>query len=304
MRYRPLGNTGMAVSALQLVLADSGGKRPSDWVQLVYTALESGINSFEIAGRSAGLVDAFGEAIRAVDRNLVFIAWRLGWATSNTGAAVRDFSAEGVARTIEAAIARTGIGYVDAAVLDDPPAGELSVQAMETLKRLKDMGRVRMIGVSGSNDCTDAYISSRNFDLVSTSFSIISGWKERLRLKAAIDRDMAVVGHGYFPDAVLERQAASVVKSKLWSRQSNPLDGVGAYGFLSDTPSWTAEELCLAYAMTEPSLCSVQIAADSISQVEALGAVPDRELPPNVPAQIEMARFSKPAQPEPVARRA
>src|SRR5262249_32604640 len=154
----------------QLVLHDSSSKRPSDWVQMVYTALEAGINSFEIAGRGAGLVDGFGEAIRAVDRNLVFVAWRLGWTTSKGGAPERDLSAEGIARTTEPAIARPGIGYVDAAVLDDPDSDELSAQAMDTLRRLKDMGRIRMIGVSGSNDCTAAYISSRNFDLVSTSF--------------------------------------------------------------------------------------------------------------------------------------
>lgn len=306
MRYRPLGNTGMAVSALQLVLADTSARKPSDWVQLVYAALENGINAFEVAGRGAGLVDGFAEAIQAVDRNLVYISWRLGWTTSKGGAPERDFSAEGLTRTVEAAVSRTGLGYLDAVVLDDPQTDELSPQAMDALRRLKDMGRVRMLGVSGANECTDAYISSRNFDLVATTFSIVSGWKERLRLKAAIDREMAVVGYAYYPEAVRERQAASVIKPKLWGGrdQAGPLAGVGAYRFLDDTPSWEAEEICLAYALTEPSLCTVQIGPASLAHLEAFGQVPDRELPPNVPAQIEMARFSKPAQEERVARRA
>ncbi len=304
MRYRPLGNTGMAVSAVSLVMTDNPARRPSDWVQMVYAAFESGINAFEVAGRHPALIDGFGEAIKAVDRNLVFVAWRLGWGSSPTGAAVRDFSAEGLVGTIEAVVARTGLGYLDAAILDDPPADALSAQALDALKRLKDMGRVRLLGVSGASEATDAYISSRAFDLVATTFSITSGWKERLRLKAAIDRDMAVVGYGHFPEGLRDPKSVAVPKPTLWGRQpASPLTGVGGYAFLHDTPKWTAEEICLAYAMTEPSLCTVQIAADRIDHVEALARVPDRELPPNVPAQIEMARFSPPAQ-EPVARRA
>jgi hypothetical protein len=58
--------------------------------------------------------------------------------------------------------------------------------------------------------------------------------------------------------------------------------------------------------MTEPSLCTVQVAADQIDRVEAMAAVCERELPSGVPAQIEMARFAPQQQAQPVqtARRA
>jgi aryl-alcohol dehydrogenase-like predicted oxidoreductase len=302
MRYRPLGNTGMAVSAVSLTLSDSNARRASDWVQIIYAGLENGINAFYVVGQQSALIDGFSEAMKAIDRNLVFVGWRLGWTVTNSGAVARDFSAEGLTHSVESAVARTGLGYVDAAILDDPKSDELSPKALEALKQLKEAGRIRLLGVSGQSEATDAYISSRAFDLLATTFNIASGWKERLRLKAAIDQDMAVIGYGYQPEQLPDRAQGS--KPSAWGRNAaNPLAGAGTYAFLDETPKWTAEEICLAYAMTEPSLCTVQIAAERVEQVETLAKVPERELPPNVPAQIEMARFSPPAKVE-VARRA
>lgn len=306
MRYRPLGNTGMSVSAMSLVLSDSNAAmREADWISLIYAALESGINAFEVTGASPALVDGLSQALQAIDRRLIFVAWRLGWSPTTSGAPARDFSPEGLARCVESVVARTGLGYIDATVLDDPNTEELSPQALDMLKRLKDMGCIRLLGVTGRDDAMDAYISSGAFDLVATPFSLTSGWKERLRLKAAIDRDMVVLGYDYFPEAIQEPEQAA--RRGAWGRTAaNPLAGMGTYAFLERTSHWSAEEICFAYAMTEPSLCTVQVAADQIDRVEAMAAVCERELPSGVPAQIEMARFAPQPQPEPAqtARRA
>jgi aryl-alcohol dehydrogenase-like predicted oxidoreductase len=302
VRYRPLGNTGMSISAMSLVLSDSTtGMREADWVSLVYAALESGINAFEVTGGDPELVDGFSQALRAIDRRLVFVAWRLGWSPTTSGVPARDFSAEGLAGVVESVVARTGLGYIDATILDDPHSEELSPPALDMLKRLKDTGRIRLLGVTGRDDAMDAYISSGAFDLVATPFSLTSGWKERLRLKAAIERDMVVLGYDYYPQAIREPPP----KGGIWTRTaSNPLAGAGTYAFLERTPHWSGEEICLAYAMTEPSLCTVQVPADRIDRVEAMAAVCERELPSGVPAQIEMARFAPQPQPTQTARRA
>jgi aryl-alcohol dehydrogenase-like predicted oxidoreductase len=297
MRYRPLGNTGMAISAISLSFTDVNARRANDWIALVYAGLECGINAFEVAGCHPFLIDGFGQAIKAVDRNLLFIAWRLGWVVTPSGAMARDFSADSLVATVDAALARTGLDYLDAGILDEPTATELSPQALEAMKRLREAGRIRMLGVSGADEATDTYISTGAFDALATTFSLLSGWKERLRLKAAIDRDMAVLGCGYQPHIQRERSQAS--RPTLWGRGgANPLEGAGSYAFLDETPQWNAEELCLGYALTEPSLCTVQVGADRVERIEQLAAVAERELPSNVPAQIEMARFSLTNKPQ------
>ena len=67
MRYRPLGNTGMSISSMSLVLSDSGGMREADWVSLIYAALESGINAFEITSSQPTLIDGVGQALQATE---------------------------------------------------------------------------------------------------------------------------------------------------------------------------------------------------------------------------------------------
>src|SRR4051812_8519506 len=78
MRYRPFGVAGKAVSAVSLLLREAPNMTtPQAWRAMVYSAMENGINCFEI---SAGLDVAalgVGEALRAVERRLVFLSWKL-----------------------------------------------------------------------------------------------------------------------------------------------------------------------------------------------------------------------------------
>jgi hypothetical protein len=110
MRYRPLGNTGMAISSIALTLGDSAGRlRASDWVSLVYAALENGVNAFHFRGSHAAMIDGAAQALQAVDRRLIFVAWRLGWSVTPSGAVVRDFAPDAVDNSTHSAIARPGL---------------------------------------------------------------------------------------------------------------------------------------------------------------------------------------------------
>lgn len=303
MRFRPLGGSGMAVSAISLKLTDAPARStPQAWVQLIYSAFENGINTFEVVGRQPALIEGFGQAVQAVERRLLFVALRLGLSLSPAGATVRDFSAEGLLLQLEAFLARTGLDYVDAVILDDPRVDELSPPALDGLRAMRESGRARRLGVAGQDDAIDAYISTRAFDLLCTPFSLVSGWRERLRLKAAIDQDMAVLGYDYYPEQ-FQGGPAAPAKKGLWGGGAKPLSGAGTYAFLDRTPNWSGEELCLAYALTEPSLASVQMVAERGERIDALSQVPERDLPAGVAAQIEMARFS-PAPAAQNARRA
>ena len=89
---------------------------------------------------------------------------------------------------------------------------------------------------------------------------------------------MAVMGCDFTPTS--QRDGAGP-KPALWGRgNAHPLAGVGSYAFLDETPKWTAEELCLAYALTEPSLCSVQITGDRVERIEQLAASPSASCRP------------------------
>ena len=303
MRYRPLGVTGMSVSVVSMALHDTEGRsRPADWRALVYAALENGVNSFEVVGRHPSIAEGLAEALQAVERRLVFVGWRLGATVSHTGALVRDFSPQGLRYSTDAILARTGLDYLDAVILDDPHSEELPGEALTALKDIRAAGQTRMLGVAGEDDAIDAYITTGAFDILATPFNLTSGWKQRLRLKAATERNMGIIGYDHHPHALRGGRAAPP-KPSIWSGAAKPLQGMGTYAFLDKTNGWDAEALCLAYALTEPCLATVQVAADRPERLASLAEVAERDLPPGVGAQIEMARFG-PSATSPAARRA
>ena len=296
MRYRPLGVTGMSVSVVSMALTDAEGRgRPADWRALVYTALENGVNAFEVIGHHPSIAEGLVEALQAVERRLVFVAWRLGASMSHTGAVERDFSPKGLRYGVDAILARTGLDYLDAVILDDPHSEELPSDALQALKDIRAAGQTRMLGVAGEDDAIDAYITSGAFDILATPFNLASGWKQRLRLKAAIERNMGVIGYDHQP-AHLRGAHAPATKPSIWGGRPKTLVGMGTYAFLDNTSGWKAEELCLAYALTEPCLATIQVVADRPERLSSLAEVAERDLPPGVGAQIEMARFGPSAQ--------
>jgi aryl-alcohol dehydrogenase-like predicted oxidoreductase len=286
MRYRPFGGSGMAVSAISLRLEDQSRLRAGDWRKLVYAALESGINSFEFDGVSPALIEGAAEAFSTVERRLLFIGWRL------RGSSDRALKAQAVHDMIDQALDRTGLGHLDLATLDDPDANDFPSETLEQLKALKNARLIRLLGVAGAGDKFDAYAASGQFSAMATPFNLASGWVERNRVRAAMGREMAVISQDYWPDSLREDRKTFLPKPSLWRRRTDPLADVGGYDFLHSTPGWSPQQICLAYALTEPSLATVQVTASTPAEVEALAAMAERDLPTGCAAQIEMARFS------------
>lgn len=291
MRFRPFGATGTAVSALSIALTDvANRRRAEDWQALALEALENGVNTFEIAGLSPAIQEGVAEALRTVDRHLVFISLRVGATVGGR----RDFSADYIARATESVIARMGIDYLDVLLLDDPAEDELSADALAVCKALRAAGRTRMIGVRGKGPAMDAYISTKHFDVVALPYSLSSGWVDRHRLKAAYAKDMAVMGYDFFPEDFHRPEDVAPVKRSLWGKPKvvHSAATAGTYAFLHSTPEWTAEEICLAFALTEPALATVQITSQDVARLGELADVTERDMPAGAASRIEMARFA------------
>jgi aryl-alcohol dehydrogenase-like predicted oxidoreductase len=259
-------------------------------VTRVHGAVEQGVNFFDLPGDDPELLSAMGQVLSTVDRDLLVLAIRIG--------SDRNFDARALQGRIVDALRRLGGGYLDAVILDDPGDEELSSQALSMLKAARASGKVRMLGVAGADEAMDTFIGTGAFDLLLLPFNLTSGWRERRRLSEAARRDMAVVGYDPWPESFRAQAGQGSGKSGLLSRifQSkpiNPLAGVGTYAFLNETPGWTSEEICLAYALTDVKLASVQIEPEGPAHLAKLAAVADRELPAATAAQVEMARFSE-----------
>lgn len=286
MRYRPFGNSGMTVSAITLRLSDQSRLQASEWRDLIFSAIESGINSFQIDGESPPLLQGAADAFGSVERRLLFLAWRV---REDAG----QFNAAAVEQLIASAFDGLGLDYLDQVLINDSLGPDLSPAAISTLRTLRDGRAIRGLGVATRGDVHPGLLDSGLVTALASPFNLSSGWADRNRVRAAVTRDLAVIGEDYWPQALREINAKPVFqKPSLWRRRSDPLADVGGYDFLTDTSGWSAEDICLGYALTEPSLATVRITADSRAEIERLADVVERDLPNGVCAQIEMARFS------------
>ena len=300
MRYRPFGATGITLSAVGLFIGEDLARRHGP--EVVWTALENGINLFEVATGDTVAITALGEALKGVERRLVYVVLRAGTHRSLDGRQTRDFSPPAVVNALRIAGSSMRAGAFDLVLLDDPSSEELSARTLMALRAEQEAGRVRMLGVSGEDDAVDAYISARAFDVLAQPYNLTSGWRERLRLKAAGSQDMPVLGYRFFPPefdarerAAPQPRGASPTRLNLFRKAEVVAHAAASegYDFLASVKGWTPQELCLAYSLTEPGLSSMLISPRSLDELEALAAVPDRDFPTFVAAQIEMARFSQ-----------
>lgn len=302
MRYRPFGKSGAAVSSVTLSLGgDTLAQGPEAARQLVFSALEAGINAYRLETPDPVLAEVVGQALRQVERRLVCISLNLGNGDGRR-ALERDFSAEGMTSAIDRTLHASGLGWIDVALLDEPGEHELPQTSLNALKALRADGRVRLLGVSGDGDVMDTYVSTNAFDVLATPYHMNSQWPIRGRMRAAREQDMAIFAYGYQPASFAAAQAAPTApepeKKGLFgftrrapsAEQTAAMTARDAFGFLNRTPNWTAEEICLAYAMMEPSVSSVLVKAIDDVRLNSLALVPDRDLPPGLAAQIEMAR--------------
>ncbi len=173
MPVRPLGRTGLKTTTLGFGasgIGNLGYARPDlDAVQAISAAWEAGIRLFDTAPHyGLGLSERrLGEALRAYPRDAYLLSTKVGRllrpnrAPSGSDLAaggfdvpddlvrVWDFSADGVARSIEESLTRLGLDRIDIVYVHDPDdaVDEAVSHAIPALIALRDQGVIGAVGV-------------------------------------------------------------------------------------------------------------------------------------------------------------
>lgn len=295
MRYRPFGRSGLALSTIGLRLSfDRLGNNHALMHRLIISGLENGINTYHFDSTDTGFLKSAAEAFSVVDRKLLFVSVNAHDAghfpDRNT------YALSPLKERLRGVIKDTGLIWIDLLNFAQPGATALPDDSLNFLHSLQKSKMLRYLGGAGETDDIADLIQSGEFNVIMTSFDIDSSWDKRRRIDDAMTRNMNVIAADFFP-AMYRKESDVVPKAArrgfFGGKAKNPLAGAGTHAFLHQTPDWTPEQLCLGYALSQPSMSCILIDADSPEHLESLAEVPERHLPSSVPAQIEMARFNE-----------
>ncbi|WP_053383231.1 aldo/keto reductase [Leucobacter celer] len=151
MEYRPLGDTGLEVSAISFGTAPLGqlfGPVPFERARdAVFAAVDLGMNLVDTSSYYGDAEDRLGRIIGDLPDDVLIATkgGRLGWDTF-------DFSPAGIRAGLEASLARLGRDYVDIFQLHDidfVPLGPVLHDAYAELLQLREEGKCRFIGMTG-----------------------------------------------------------------------------------------------------------------------------------------------------------
>jgi aryl-alcohol dehydrogenase-like predicted oxidoreductase len=281
MRYRRLGDSGLAVSVVGLGCNNFGRRIDRTRTQAVVdAALDCGITLFDTAdayGDPVGASEEFlGAALKANGhRESVLIATKFG--NPLGGAAGPDWDDRGsrryIARAVEASLRRLGTDYIDLYQVHRPDPQTPIAETLAALDDLVRAGKVRYLGSSNFAgwQVADAAWTARTAN--TTPF--ISAQNQYSLIERAVEADVvpACQAHGvgllpYFP-------LANGLLTGKYRRDVVPegarLSHERFAGFLAKAP-WDAIEALTAFA-SERGLSMVDVAVGGLAAKPAVGSV-------------------------------
>lgn len=153
MEYRPLGRTGLDVSALSVGAAAMGGefgdRQETESIETVHRAIDHGVNYFDTSpyyGRTRS-EQVLGKALIGKRDEVV-----LSTKTGRFDAAEFDFTERRLRAEVENSLRRLHTDHVDILIAHDIEFADPAVvigEGLPTLAALKAEGKTRFIGVSG-----------------------------------------------------------------------------------------------------------------------------------------------------------
>ncbi|WP_371619232.1 aldo/keto reductase [Streptomyces sp. NBC_00454] len=308
MRYLPLGNSGLQVSAIGLGCNNFGGRLDVRATRgVVDAALDAGItllDTADIYGGLGGSETQLGEVLKG-RRDQVVLATKFGYHSMDMGYGAAAGSRGGrayIRRAVEESLRRLQTDHIDLYQLHSPDPSVAIGETLAALTELVAEGKIRYIGhsnLSGWQLAEAAHVARETgatpFVSAQNEWSLLQRSAERELVPAALHYGVGVLP--YFPLAnglltgKIRRGAPVPAGSRLEGRDAYltdaRLDIVEALAALAEKHGRTVLELAIGWLGAQPGCSSVIAGATSAEQVRANAAVADRPLDAELLAEVD-----------------
>ena len=273
MEKRPLGKTGMNVSALGFGGAEIGFEKATfeDVEQLLNAALDNGLNVVDTAECYPDSEDLIGRAV-AYRRSDFFLFTKCGHAS---GFDEPDWDPKMLAKQIDRSLERLRTDSVDLIQLHSCSKETLRQgDVIAVLQKAREQGKTRFIGYSGDGQDAAEAVGSRAFDTLQTSVNIADQEALQLTLPMTRELEMGVIAKRPIANAAWKtgKQPANAYHHEYW-RRLGALD----YDFLKRDVTH-AVGVALRFTLSVPGIATAIVGTKNpdrwIANAQLIGAGP------------------------------
>ncbi|SDO88044.1 aldo/keto reductase [Lentzea jiangxiensis] len=201
-----------------------------------------------------------------------------GFAVPRNFRRVRDYSADGVRRSIESSLERLGTDRVEVVYIHDPDEhwDEALSQAYPALEELRSQGVVRAIGVGMNQwEMPERFVRETDVDVVMLAgrYTLLEQPALPSFLPACAERGVSVVACGVFNSGLLSKPV--VPPDAKYDYEDAPPELVArarAIASVCDRHGVTLPEVAIQFALGHPAVVSVVIGSRTAAQMTSNAA--------------------------------
>ncbi|MGV9271141.1 aldo/keto reductase [Kitasatospora sp. NPDC003701] len=319
MQYRRIAGTQVGLTELGFgasVIGNLGRPTPDDEAQAaVDTAWETGIRYFDTAPHyGLGLSERrLGTALTRRPRDSYVVSSKVGrllvpnerprgrdpegFAVPDDHTRRWDFSREGVLRSIEDTLARTGLDRLDLVYVHDPDEHweQAAAEAMPALAELRDQGVVGAIGAGMNRSALLArFLRETEADVVMLAgrYTLLDQSALDDVLPAALDLGKSVVAVGVFNSGLLSRNRPTA--NLTYDYHPAPpelLARAGAIADVCEAFGTTLPAAAVAFPLHHPAVVNVTLGMRTPGQVVRNATLHGRPVPDGLWEELRARRL-------------
>lgn len=296
LRVPPIGYGAAALGNLYRALSDD------EWPRVVPAAWAGGIRYFDVAPHyGLGLAERrLGQSLRGLPRDEFVVSTKVGRllvpqrAQGRTDLEnlfdvpadhrrVRDYSRDGVLRSIESSLTRLGLDRLDVVLVHDPDDHEAEALdgAFPALSELRDQGVISSFGAGMNQSAMLArFVRETDADvmMVAGRWTLLDPSADDDLLPAAAERGVTVLAAAVFNSGILATDAPGAGSTFDYGpADAAVVDRARRIARVAADHGRTLPELAVQYPLTHPAVSAVVLggaSADQVARNASLGHVP------------------------------
>ena len=301
MQQRPLGRTGLPVSAIGFGAASFWGHPAfpeAEALRLIHRALDLGVTLFDTGpAYSRGQAEGrLGRALAGRDVSGLVLATKAG-TRFEAGRVRRDMSLTAIEASLQESRRRLGLETLPLVHLHGPAVQELTPDFLGGLQRLRQRGLFRHLGVNSFDPAViEAALALPEIDTVMVDINVLRPERVALAARAAAAGKGVLAGMPLAMGHTVPKTWASLRLRDAWylarALKNHRADMAAGrrFRFLHGRSDITGAQASLAWVLGVEGVSAAVVGTTRLGHLEDCAAAPGLSLPPDLAKAIAQAQ--------------